>query len=259
MMKVWFQLVSSPERLPAFLRALQGLTAAVAADGTDVLVRGTAHGAIADQYATFLHFDADEVIRLAHREVMTSSVDVYAMANSLDPALDALREALPMPVMSIMQVGCSVATMVGDRFGLVVPNRRLGPAYQRLVRSYGLGDRLAGVQPLGFDDIADQNALFTDETVATQTLERVHTAGAELVVRGAEVIMVPGPVGCMLQLRGVREVAGAPLLDLYSVLVKVCEAVGQLFAQGLLATSRVNRYQQPSLTLLDEAARIYGV
>jgi hypothetical protein len=49
------------------------------------LLHGTAHGAIADQDATFLHFDADEIIRLALQEVTRSSIDVYGLANSLDP------------------------------------------------------------------------------------------------------------------------------------------------------------------------------
>jgi allantoin racemase len=256
-MRIWIQLVSSPTRLPNFLAALQKHADSIVAPGTEVSVRGTEHGALGDHYAHFLHFDADEILRLAHREVRGADYAVYALANSLDPALDALRELLDVPVLSIMQVGCGIATMVGDSFGVCVPNAKIQSMYTRMIGSYGLGDRLAAVGHLGFDRIADQDRMFTDEAAAEQNLAAVHEVARGLVRAGAETLLVPGPSGLLLSNHGVREIDGAPIVDLYTTLIKISESVAFLADRCGLATSRVLRYQQPPEQLVAEAARIY--
>jgi allantoin racemase len=257
--RIWFQVVSSPNRLPAFLAALQQQVTRVAEPGTEVLVRGTQNGALGDQYATLLHYDADEILRLAHKEVVGRGYAAYGLANSLDPALDALRETLDMPVLSLMQVGCSVAAMLADGFGLVVPNEKFGPMYRRVVESHGFGDRLVGTRPLAFDHIASLDAMFTDEPVGTQTVERFAEIAATLVADGAEAVLAPGPVSCLLYQRGVTEVSGARIIDLYSTLLKVSEALAHLADHSGMTTSRRLRYRQPPAQILEEARRLYDL
>jgi allantoin racemase len=258
-MRIWMQMVSSQARLPNFLLALQQHANSVVAADTEVLVRGTTYGALGDQHALFLHFDVDEVIRLAHAEVDSRKYAVYALANSLDPGLDALRELLDIPVLSLMQVGCSVAGMLGDRFGLVVPNDKIRLIYARLVASYGMRERLAGVGHLGFDRIADQDLMFTDDDAADRAIDAIRMIGAGLVRQGAETLMVPGPSGLLLARHGVREIEGAPIIDLYSTLIKVSESIGFLADRCGMRTSRSLRYQRPPESLIAEAARLFGL
>jgi allantoin racemase len=253
------QMVSSPARLPNFLLALQQHADSVVAAGTEVLVRGTTNGALGDQHALLLHFDADEVIRLANSEVVNGECAVYALANSLDPGLDALRELLDIPVLSLMQVGCSVAGMLGDRFGLVVPNDKIRLMYGRLVGSYGMRERLAGVGHLGFDRITDQDLMFTEDAAADRAIDAIRMIGGDLVRRGAETLMVPGPSGLLLARRGVREIEGAPIIDLYSTLIKVSESIGFLADRCGMTTSRSLRYQRPPEPLIAEATRLFGL
>ena len=256
-MKIWFQLVSSRKRLPDFLDALQAQCDAVAAPGTVVDVRGTPNGALGDHYASFLHHDADEILRLLHTDVLGAGYDVYALANSLDPALDALREQLDVPVLSVMQVGCSVATMLGDRFGLIIPNGKFVPTYRDIVAGYGLERKLAGIAPLGFTTISDHNAVFRDEQAARITLDVISECARTLVDQGSEVVMAAGIVACLLHKHGVTELHGARVLDMYSTLVKVSEAMGYLAEHVGMTTSRVLRYQVPPAALMDEAIRTY--
>ena len=259
-MKLWFQLVSSPKRLPLFLDALRAQTSVVAGPDTEVVVSGTTEGALGDHYALFLHLDAHEIIRLARRQISGGEYDVYALANSLDPGLDALRELLDIPVLSLMQVGCSVACMIGDRFGVVVPNSKFIPAYQSIVEHHGFGSRLSGVRAMNFDHIASLDAMFGDETVAKRTVESFSSSAAELVAEGAEVVMAPGPVSCLLHRMGITEIAGGvKILDLYSTLVKVSEGVGYLAAHCGMTTSRRRKYQQPSPELIAEATRLHDL
>jgi allantoin racemase len=257
--RIWFQLVSSTHRLPKFLAEVQRQCDLAAAPGTKVDVRGTQNGALGDHYASLLHFDADEILRLAHSDVLRGGYDVYALANSLDPALDGLRELLDIPVLSAMQVACSLAPMLGDKFGIIVPNDKFTVKYRDVVASYGLAGRLAGVRPLGFDRIADHNSIFEDEAAATAVLDRVVESGRELIAEGAEVLMVAGISGSVVSQRGLRAVDAAPILDIYAALVKVSEAMGVLARDVGATTSRVRRYRQPPAELLTEAMQTYGL
>jgi allantoin racemase len=255
--KIWFQLVSSRKRLPDFLDALQAQCDSVAAPGTIVEVRGTPNGALGDHYASFLHHDADEILRLLHTDVIGGGYTAYALANSLDPALDAIREQLDIPVLSVLQVGCSVAPMLGDSFGLIVPNPKFVPKYRALVTGYGLTSQLAGISPLTFDHIADHNAVFVDHHAAAATLARIEDCAGQLVAQGAEVVMAAGIVACLLHKHGVTELHGARVLDMYSTLVKVSEAMGYLAEHCGMTTSRTRRYQFPPAELMREAIATY--
>jgi allantoin racemase len=255
--KIWFQLVSSRKRLPDFLDTLQRQCDEVAATDTEVHVRGTPNGALGDHYATFLHHDADEILRLLHTDVLPGSYDVYALANSLDPALDALREQLDVPVLSVMQVGCSIAPMLGDRFGLIIPNEKFVPKYRDVVESYGMSSKLAGISPLAFDRISDHNAMFTDDEVAAHTYSRIEACAEDLVAQGSEVIMVAGITASLLRKLDVREIHGARVLDMYCTLVKVAEAMGYLADACGMTTSRLRRYRVPPVALIKEAVATY--
>jgi allantoin racemase len=222
-----------------------------------VHVRGTPNGALGDHYASFLHHDADEILRLLHTEVIGHGYGVYALANSLDPALDALREQLEVPVLSVMQVGCSIAPMLGDRFGLIIPNDKFVPKYRDVVESYGMSSKLAGISPLAFDRISDHNAMFVDDEAAARTYARIEACAAELTGQGAEVIMVAGIAASLLRKLDVREIHGARVLDMYSTLVKVSEALGYLAEHCGMTTSRMRRYRVPPPELMREAVQTY--
>lgn len=256
-MKIWFQLVSSEKRLPNFLAELRAQCGATAASGTTIVVSGTPNGALGDHYASFLQLDALDIVRIARGEVAGQGYSAYALANSLDPALDALREQLDIPVLSLMQVGCSLAPMIGDRFGVIVPNFKFVTMYRDVVASHGLSDKLAGIFPLGFDRIADHDVTFADQAACDEVIGEVEVAARRLVEQGAEVIMAPGPVGCLLAKHRVTEIAGAQVLDMYSALVKVSEAMGYMADNLGLTTSRHRRYRQPPAELMREAVELY--
>ena len=54
------------------------------------MVRGTTHGAYADQYRLLIHFDEREII-LNGLQAQRSGFDVYALGKPLDPGVVALR------------------------------------------------------------------------------------------------------------------------------------------------------------------------
>ncbi|WP_038210985.1 aspartate/glutamate racemase family protein [Xenophilus azovorans] len=257
-MKIWLQLVASAGRLPRFLQECQAQCDRAAHPGTRVTVSGTTHGALGDQHAIYLHCDAHDILHLMHQHVMGQGYDVYVMGNSLDPALQALRELLDIPVVSAFQVACSAAMTLGDRLGVVATNAKFGLAYSRLIEGYGLGPKLAGVGGLKVMRPADLDASFDDRAEAAKVVEEVETACRPLVAAGADVLLVPGPIGTILAHAGVTQILSATVIDLYPTAIKIAEGMGHLARHCGMKPSRLGLYQSPSEESRREAARLYG-
>ena len=253
-MRIWYQLLSSETRLSNFLAATGRLTAKAAAQGTTVEVRGTRHGALGDQYRFFWHYDVREVVDNGLGVRASKQYDAFVIANSLDPALVELREMLDIPVLSFMEVNCFTACMMGDRFGLVVPNEKMVPRYSEIVRGHGLGGRLAAVEPLRFENMVRFDDAFTDLAVGDELHAQVLEACRRAAGKGAEVLILTGPQSAFMALRGVREVDGVPLLDSYSLLVKQAEAMVAMHRLTGIPVSRKLLYQSPPAELVRLAA-----
>lgn len=256
-MKIWLQLVSSSGRLPRFLQNVQAQCDGAASASTQVTVSGTKHGALGDQHAAFLHCDAHEILKLMQDKIVGHGYNVYIMGNSLDPALSALRELLDIPVVSTLQVGCTVAMTLGDRIGVIATNTKFGMAYQRLIEGYGLGSKLAGISGLSVIRAADLDAAFEDENEAAKIIEAVEISSRSLIAAGADILLIPGPIGTILSQHSVTQILGATIIDLYPTAVKIAEAMGHLALHCGMKTSRLGLYEAPSEESRFEANRIY--
>lgn len=255
-MRIWYQLLSSESSLSNFLAAAGRLTARAAAPGTTVEVRGTRNGALGDQFRFFWHYDVREVVDNGLGVRASKKYDAFVIANSLDPALVELREMLDIPVLSFMEVNCFTACMMGDRFGLVVPNEKMVPRYSEIVRGYGLGGRLAAVEPLRFENMVRFDDAFTDAAVGDDLHKQVLEACRRATARGAEVLILTGPQSALMAQRGVREVDGVPLMDSYSLLVKQAEAMVSMHRLTGIAVSRRLLYRSPPAELIRQAAEV---
>jgi len=255
-MRLWYQLLSSENRLSNFLAATQRLATRAAAPGTTVEVRGTRHGALGDQFRIFWHYDVREVVDNGLKVRASKDYDAFVIANSLDPALVELREILDIPVLSFMEVNCFTACMMGDRFGLIVPNGRMTTRYAEIVRGHGLASRLAAVEALQFDNMVRFDDAFTDEAVGALLEAQVFEASRRAAARGAEVLILTGPQSALMAQRGVREIDGVPLLDSYSLLVKQAEALVAMHKLTGIPVSRKLHYQTPPADLIRQAAEV---
>jgi allantoin racemase len=227
------------------MAALDRLCHRAATPGTEVSVHGTSTGGSGDDYAAVRQIHAIEIATVSAEAVARGGHDCYVMANSLDPGLDALRERLDIPVLSLMQTGISLAAMIGDRFGIIAPNERFARLYERLVTDYGLSSRLAGTAAMPFTEIPALDRLFTDETLAARTIELLSRSAETLSGRGAEVLLVPSPLSCLLGERGVFELASLPVIEVYGAAVAMAEAVVSMRAHSGFRTSRAGRFARP--------------
>ena len=169
-MRIWYQVVSSRKRLPSFLEEVQRQCDAVSSPGVTVEVRGTDHGGNGDQFYSVRHLHGAEMLQMAQREFAADRRDVYAMANCLDPVVDELREVLDAPVITFMEAGCFLASLVGDRIGIVAPNTKMVPRLTSIVEHYGYGRKLVGLGALNCDHIPEFDGMFADPALAAEKL-----------------------------------------------------------------------------------------
>jgi len=87
---------------------------------------------------------AVEILRHALRRDL-SDVSALIPWCAADPGLDALRQALPIPVVGPLIASCHAASMLGHRFSVVIPAGSIGMTRHR-IEGYGFGGKLASVR-----------------------------------------------------------------------------------------------------------------
>jgi len=242
-----------------FITATQKLVNRVVSPGTTVEVHGTTQGVLGDQFRLFWQYDLREVIDNGLRIRRNGGYDAFVIANSLDPALVELREMLDIPVLSFMEVNCFAACSMGERFGLIVPNRKMVARYREMPVSYGLRDRLAAVEPIFFDDVREQNNAFTSKTVADAAQIEVIKAAKRAIEKGAEVLIAPGPPGALMAQQGIYQIDGVPVLDTYTRLAKTAETAVAMHKLTGISVSRHLLYEAPPKELIKKVGDAYKV
>jgi allantoin racemase len=258
-MRLWYQLVSSERGMNHMIGAIQRLCNEAADPGTVVEVRGTAQGALGDQYRLFLNYDAREILDNAMDVRRGGGYDAFLLGNSLDPALVELRELLDIPVLTFMEVACHTACMMGARFGLIATNQRLIPRYVEIVFGYGLRDRFSGASAIDFSNIRALNDVFADRDLGRACVDQILEAARRNLDQGAEVIIPTGPLTALLRMHGINELEGAPLLDCQSLLVKAGELMVKMKRLTGQHVSRRLLYEAPSPELLEHIAEVRSI
>jgi Asp/Glu/hydantoin racemase len=242
-----------------FIAATQKLINRALAPETTVEVRGTTQGVLGDQFRLFWNYDTREVIDNALKIRREGGYDAFVIANSLDPALVELREMLDIPVLSFMEVNCFTACTMGERFGMVIPNRKMIARYREIPIGYGLRERLAAVEPINFDDVRSQEDAFTSKAVADNVVKHVTEAARRAIDKGAEVLFAPGPPGTVMAERGIFKIDNVPLLDTYTLLAKTAEATVTMHKLTGVCVSRHLLYEAPPRDLVRKVAAAYKV
>jgi allantoin racemase len=256
--KIWFQLMASESRSPGFISAVQEQLDRVVSPGTEVVVRGTTHGAFSDQFRLLFHYDEREIITKG-LQAQHEGFDVYAIGNSLDPGVTALREVLDIPVVVQMEVSSLVACMTGERFGIVATNEKFSPRYREIVRGYGLESRLVGVDSVQFDYLPRIHEGFTNPDVAASVVEAYKASARRLIACGADTIFGTGVHTTLAATAGLREVDGIVIQDTYALLARFAETAAAIRDYTGHWTSRGPLYARPSADILTRAGQMYDI
>jgi Asp/Glu/hydantoin racemase len=174
------------------------------------------------------------------------SYDAAVIAVFGDPALDAAKELLEVPVLGISEAAFHAAAMLGRRFGIVSFTAALKPMFEDCLHQHGLTARCTGFR------MGPPDASYPDGIGAAEKATLLALVRASIEQDGAEaVILAGGPLAGVAPL--LQPEVGVPLVDGTAAAVRLAAALA-----GLAPTPRPRRARAP-LTGYDPAVtRLYA-
>jgi allantoin racemase len=221
---------SSDTVTAAIMRSAQG----AAAPGTELVGVTTKGGTRNIDSAVGDYFSGAYAIRTALDAVPLHRPDAVVLAGFGRVGLDALKEALAIPVVSIAEASMAIACLLGHRFTTLTMLQQFIPYQQDLVRHYGFDAKCASVRAININ--VEQCVTDRARTLAELT-EQVRTIVAE---DHAEVVILAcaGLCGYDAEL---GRLASVPILDPVAVGVSVAESLVRLG----LSHSKVRKFAVP--------------
>lgn len=109
--------------------------------------------------------------------------DAVMVDCAMDPCLQALRQALSVPVIGAGIAAFSQAIAIADRFSIIAPVESLVPAYRRKINEYCLSPRLASIRSISVPilNLLSETAVHGFIRVGLQAVEK---DGADALVIG---------------------------------------------------------------------------
>ena len=174
------------------------------------------------------------MIRTCLESVALHTPDAVVLAGFGRVGIDALKEALAIPVVSISEASMAVACLLGHRFTTLTMLQQFIPYQQDLVRLYGFEAKCASVRAI---NVNVEECVTNREKTLRELKAQIQTIVAE---DRAEVVILAcaGLCGYDAEL---TKLAGVPVLDPVAVAVKLAEG---LVALGL-AQSKVRKFHTP--------------
>jgi allantoin racemase len=157
-------------------------------------------------------------------EAEREGVDAVVIDCMDDPALEAAREVVSIPVLGPSQTSMHLACLLGHRFSVVTVLERSVAPFEDLARRYGVADRLASVRWVDIPvlDLGRERGRLAEE-LAREARAAIEGDGAHVVVLGCT-----GMLGCAAELREALRRAGlggVPVIDPLPATVRVAEAL----------------------------------
>src|SRR4030095_3207972 len=102
------------------------------------------------------------------------SARAVVQSNTFDPAVEAARCAVRIPVIGVLRVACHFAATLRDRFGLIAPLDSHAVYAQRIIENYRMGRFVSGLKAINTYETGDLSAHHD------LLLERMLAVGKEL-------------------------------------------------------------------------------
>jgi allantoin racemase len=174
------------------------------------------------------------MLRTALEAVAVHRPDAVVLAGFGRVGLDALKEALSLPVVSIAEASMAVACLLGHRFTTLTMLQQFIPYQQDLVRLLGFEARCASVRAIN----VNVEACVTDRE---RTLGQLRAEIQKVVAEDRAEVVILACAGLCGYDTELSRLAGVPVLDPVAVGVKVAES---LVALGL-AHSKIRKFAPP--------------
>ena len=263
-MRIWHQSFTVLEDLPAYAHGMKAHAKKVLRPDTEVAWHGQLKGTYPANYPGddigygYLYGMHGNQWIAAGRAAAAQGFDAYAMCTLPNPMLREVRAIVDIPVVGLGEATFHMATMYGQRFGIMLFIDRMIPLYREQVRNYGLAERCAAIRAsgIGFRDVL---AGYSDPKPVIEKFQ----ASARAMIRddGADVI-VPGevPLSLLLARNGITRVDDVPVMDTLAVSLKMAELMVDLARATGIRHSRHGFFNSvPSQERVAEVQKFYGV
>ena len=213
--------VLNPNTSPEVTEVLDRHARSVARAGTTVVTLRPTHGPSAVEGWSDAYRSVPGMLdRLASLE---QPLDALVLAGFGDVGLEALREALAVPVVDMTEAGVATARSLGRRYGVVTTVAAMVDPIRSSLSVSGLTDRNVGVEPIevGIAECA----------VPEVVLPRLIDAAKLLVDRGADAVCLGSAVLIPYAAALCYEV-GVPVVDPLAAAIAVLESAYLLTPVG---------------------------
>lgn len=122
----------------------------------------------------------DVIVRA--REAEKEGADAIVIDCFGDPALDAAREAVSIPVVGPGESAFHFASMLGHKFGVITVMERLRPLIENHALKYGVYSKLGSVKAVEVSVVDIQAQL--SEAIGRKALESINEDGVDTIVLG---------------------------------------------------------------------------
>jgi allantoin racemase len=160
--------------------------------------------------------------------------DAIVLAGFGRVGLDALKEALTIPVVSIAEASMAMACLLGHRFTTLTMLQQFIPYQQDLVRVFGFEAKCASVRAI---NINVEECVIDRERTLRELTEQIRG----IVARDQAEVVILACAGLCGYDTELSRLAGIPVLDPVTVGVKVAEG---LVGLGL-AHSKIRKFAAP--------------
>jgi Asp/Glu/hydantoin racemase len=265
-MKIWHQSFTTLGRVPEYNENLRAHIRKVVRPDTEVVVHGTHAGThdhrpgagpstdVGYAYMQALHFH-----QFAYAAVLAEEqgYDAFALSTIPEPGIREIRSLVSIPVVGYGEAAMTLATHLGQKFGVLLFIGEMIPMIESNVARMGLTSRCAGIRYVGFPS----SAVLPTKAPPADVIEIFHETARRLIADGADVI-IPGeaPMSLMLHRAGISRVDDVPVIESVSATLKTAEMLVDIKKQ--LGTWRSTRgyYQAiPPRERVKELAELYGI
>src|SRR5215471_13028355 len=160
----------------------------------------------------------------AFREAERQGYDAAVPLGMLDLGIDGGKSAVDIPVVGPFEATFHVASLLGDRFGLIVYHPRTIPFTRAMARRYQMESKIAGIRSVGFalPDISANRDQMVQNFVAH--------ARALIQEDGAEVIIPMGITQCPIHIKPdwLQEQLGVPVVEGFGAPIRMAALLAGL-------------------------------
>ena len=263
-MRIWHQSFTVLQDLPAYANAMQTHLARTLRPDTEIVFHGQMEGTYPGNYPGddigygFLYAMHGMQWVEAGRTAERDGFDAYAMCTMPNPMLREIRAVLDIPVIGFGETCFHLATMFGQRFGMMLFIDRMIPLYREQIRAYGFADKCGAIRPSGLTF----NEMLAGYTDPAPLIEKFTEAARRMIREDGVDVIIPGevPLNVLLAINGVNRVDDVPILDGLTATMKMAEMMIDLKRATGITHSRHGWFNGvKSKERVAEVATFYGL